>query len=151
MGGEISWELDSGFAEDLSEFSFFSLRVGQELILPDLNTCELMVADPRREAVMLAIRLEDDQANSAEALLGPIIQQDSKLVSNGIADPQCVAKQFMQTLRIPMDSFCETPGFDIESVVSVTIEFPELEYGAGVFIDTVEFSSHPLDDGHLCL
>lgn len=143
-GGEITWELDSGAGFDLSEHSFFSLRIGQELIL-DGQSCGFAPGDPHAEALELVIRLEDDLANISEVPLGPIVQQSVQLGPGG-----CKPDHFMQTLRLPMSAFCEAAGFDISSVVSLTIEFPTLTHNVGAFIDTMEFSRHNLDDAGLC-
>lgn len=150
LGGNVTWELDNGAGVSLADFSFFSLRVGQELLLADPAVCALPAMDPRRDALTLNVRLEDSMSNIAELPLGPIIQQDARIVESLQGNQSCAWNQFMQTLRLPMDSFCQT-GFDIESVVSLTIEFPDLGFETGVFMDTLEFTRHPLDDAHLCI
>jgi len=90
-------------------------------------------------------------SNMREIPLGPIIQQDSRFVESPYAGAPdfCTWSQFMQTLRLPMDGFCDA-GFNIESVVSLTIVFPDLGFDTAVFMDTLEFTGHPLDDAHLC-
>lgn len=154
-GGEISWELNGGAGLSLDDFSFLSLRVGQELILGEVefDACALPPADPRMTALELTVRLRDTMNNVSEVPLGPIVQQHAQAVHRN-GTPQvifCSPSQFMATLRIPMQEFCEAVGFDITSVVSMTIEFPELMRDAGVYLDTLEFTRHPLDDEHLCL
>jgi hypothetical protein len=150
LGGDVTWELNDGMGKDLSDVSFFSLRIGQELPPIGSEMCMLLMADPHRDALTLNVRLEDLMSNTSEVSLGPIIQQDFRMVSSPVKPPYCAWSQFMQTLRIPMDNFCD-PGFDIESVVSLTIEFPDLEFETAIFMDTLEFTSHPLDAAHLCM
>jgi pimeloyl-ACP methyl ester carboxylesterase len=150
-GGEIAWELDDGNPVNLAGESFFSLRIGQELVQDGDPPCGLAMGDPRANAIELSVRLEDDQAVTAEAELGPIVQQHVQEIVKPQGPIVCGRTQFMPTLRIPMSAFCATPGFDIESVVSITVEFPTLMHEVGVYMDTLEFTSATLDADGLCL
>jgi len=145
-GGEITWDLDGGAPVDLAGTSIFSLRIGQELTL-NPGDCELPLNDPRRQALNLTVRLEDSQAGTAELNLGPIVQQATEFV---LSDKGCLSTQFMSTFRLPMSAFCQTQGFNGGSVVSLSIEFPTLTYKAGVYLDTLEFTSHSLDSAATC-
>lgn len=142
-GGDVKWMLNGGAPVDLAVHSFFSLRIGQELVLDGDPLCGLEVGDPRADAVELVVKLEDDNGVISEVVLGPIVQQSSQWVGF------CAAANFMPTLRIPMRSFCFS-GFDIGAVVSVSVGFPSLAHETGVYIDTLEFTSATLDAGGVC-
>jgi hypothetical protein len=153
--GELTWTINGGGPVNLQDFSFFSIRVGQELILSDgdVASCSLPPGDPRSNALELHVRLLDAGGESTVVQLGPVIQQHSQIVPNagGGGVDMCAPRQFMATLRIPMKEFCQNPDFDTSAVVSATLVFPELAYNAGVYIDTVEFTRHPLDSDGFCL
>lgn len=146
-GGALTWQLGYAAGTSLADDSYFSVRVGQGFRPFDFDACALPAEDPRRAAITLSVRLTDLQGHEAEAELGPIVQQDARRIG---PEDDCVWSPFLSTLRVPLAAFCAHPGFAVDSVASLTIELPELAHEAFVFLDTLEFTRHPLEADQRC-
>jgi hypothetical protein len=146
-GGGLTWQLGDTAGTSLADDSYFSVRVGQGFKPFGFDACALPADDPRRTAVTLSVRLTDSQGAEAEAELGPIVQQDARRVG---PEGDCIWSPFLSTLRVPLAAFCTHDGFDVDSVASLTIELPELAHEVFVFLDTLEFTRHPLEADQRC-
>ena len=146
-GGGLTWQLGDTAGTSLADDSYFSVRVGQGFKPFGFDACALPADDPRRTAVTLSVRLTDSQGHEAVAELGPIVQQDARRVG---PEGDCIWSPFLSTLRVPLAAFCTHDGFDVEAVASLTIELPELAHEAFVFLDTLEFTRHPLEADQRC-
>jgi hypothetical protein len=146
-GGGLTWQLGDTAGTSLADDSYFSVRVGQGFKPFGFDACALPADDPRRTAVTLSVRLTDSQRHEAVAELGPIVQQDARRVG---PEGDCIWSPFLSTLRVPLAAFCTHDGFDVDSVASLTIELPELAHEAFVFLDTLEFTRHPLEADQRC-
>ena len=146
-GGGLTWQLGDTAGTSLADDSYFSVRVGQGFKPFGFDACALPADDPRRTAVTLSVRLTDSQRHEAVAELGPIVQQDARRVG---PEGDCIWSPFLSTLRVPLAAFCTHDGFDVDSVASLTIELPELAHEVFVFLDTLEFTRHPLEADQRC-
>ena len=146
-GGGLTWQLGDTAGTSLADDSYFSVRVGQGFKPFGFDACALPADDPRRTAVTLSVRLTDSQGHEAVAELGPIVQQDARRVG---PEGDCIWSPFLSTLRVPLAAFCTHDGFDVDSVASLTIELPELAHEVFVFLDTLEFTRHPLEADQRC-
>lgn len=145
--GSVSWIGLAG----LEGSSFLSLRVANVLAIEpaDADVCDVQ-AEPA--PVSFSVSLSDG-VDTATVALPALSPQDFGLGRALDQPARCKWYQFMRTIRIPLNAFCQNAPIDLDAVDQVTLSF-----GAGsgttsgvVLLDALEFTSSSEDVGGVAL
>ena len=120
-GGAIAWTVD----EDLTDYSFLSLRVGHiDHLSPEaMSTINV--------GIVTGVELFSVDVN--------VYTQDDSPASSLEAFPPRDVTDFMRTIRIPLSNLCDL-GADVSDVSEIVITFPEEDESRAVLIDSLEFT-----------
>lgn len=141
-GATVRWSLSSGLGmipDEISTATHLSFRIGN-VLTDDDGSCD----EPLDE---FSVRVELRDSALADDDSGPIITIDPHIDPQFAFNGSCRAAQFMHTVRIPMQDFCEEAPVSITNLTELVLHFDDDHQTHVAMLDSLEFTHDPFLPG----
>jgi hypothetical protein len=152
-GTTIRWSLrkQGVTPTEISSATHLSFRIGNVLTEDEDTSCD----EPLDEFTM-SVELRDDyvlaNALGPSVTITPVIDPQAVEIVGLNDGNRCRAAQFMHTVRVPLDEFCDDNRLAVDYLKELVFHFPDDDETHTALIDSLEFTHDPYlpgEDPHL--
>lgn len=139
IGGSVHWSFQG---LDISEATHLSIRLANIVDIPDPTTAGCMAVSTAPVTLRVILETAGDAAGVAT---DPLVAQDFEIVTRPLSQSLCAWHQFLQTVRIPLSTFCNQ-GIPLAQVTGLRLQFGfPLTTEGEVAIDSIELTRSTFD------
>ena len=147
---EVRWSLRDAQGDPLAAvtgYTHLSFRIANVVEETDMLACDVPTDEIAFDVVLESESADGSATVAATATIGVLVDAHTDLVTGPcLAGACCRGTQFMQTVRVPLAQFCDTPdgeSLDPSSLTSILLRFPDPNVRRNVLIDSIEFTRDP--------